>query len=937
MNSPSIEELFGLLPHCIVRTDTISRLVYAHDASCYRIVPQAIVHPLTNDDIQTLLWWSNRTKIPLTFRTAGTSLSGQAVTDGVIVDISRWKKLSIEHEGKTARISPGYIGGMVNARLKKYGRKLGPDPASINACMIGGIVANNASGMCCGVKNNSYHTLQSISYILPDGTFVNTEMPDAEERLKIESPIIYNAVSSLRSTILSNHVLVDKIRHKYRIKNTVGYGLNAFLDFEKITDIIGHLMVGSEGTLGFISEVVLETIPDKPYKRTALLYFKTFYQACRAIEPLKSLGAEALEIMDRASLRSIENDPICPNIVRILDDNSTALLVEFQCESEYEVEMICGRAYEIFDTLPLLEKPILTDDPLLQAQYWKIRKGMFPTVGAQRASGTGIINEDIAFPLEYLPEAVSELHDLFAHYSYTNAIVFGHAKDGNLHFVISQAFDSESDKLQYKNFMDDLAKLVITKYQGSLKAEHGTGRNIAPYVEMEWGRELYSIMKNLKKSFDPNDILNPGIIINDNPHCHVENLKPFPTVDSIIDTCIECGFCEHKCPSNEITLTPRQRIVLERERKLLALSHTQQSQQLLHDIENHFTYSVIDTCATDGLCETVCPVHINTGEYVKNQKKIRNTVTVQKSAVIAARFFSITESIARKGITLGHFLEKYNYGESLKKYSKILSKKTQLALPSWSSKVPSPTKFIAISDNPEFVYLQSCTTRLMGKRETHQISLPEIIYVLCNRANINVHIPNASGQCCGMMWESKGVSEAEAISVEKLYYFLKKESKDFTLPILIDSSTCFIHACNSILEYHKMIHSLSDKPHFMDISDFLMNYIAPKLPPKNKHKKVALHIPCSLVKSSLSNTMINIAKEYSEEVIIPEFSGCCGFAGDKGFSVPELSLSATKRSKEELHAMALDGFYSSNTTCEIGMSDNSLTCHSLAYLLYETT
>lgn len=937
MINKNIEELFGLLPGCIVRTDSISRLVYAHDASCYRIIPQAIVYPLTNDDIQTLLWWSNRTRIPLTFRTAGTSLSGQAVTDGVIVDISRWKTLSIENDGNSVRVSPGYIGGMVNARLKKYGRKLGPDPASINACMIGGIVANNASGMCCGVKNNSYHTLQSISYILPDGTFVNTEMPDAEERLKIESPIIYNTISSLRSVILSNSTLVDKIRHKYQIKNTVGYGLNAFLDFEKISEIIGHLMVGSEGTLGFISEVVLSTIPDKPFKRTALLYFKTFYQACRAIKPLKSIGAEALEIMDRASLRSVENDPICPSIVRTLDANSAALLLEFQCESEYEVEMICSKAHEIFDTLPLIEKPILTDDPLLQAHYWKIRKGMFPTVGAQRASGTGIINEDIAFPLEHLPDAVADLHELFAHYSYTNAIVFGHAKDGNLHFVISQAFDNESDRIKYKHFMDDLAKLVIVKYQGSLKAEHGTGRNIAPYVEMEWGQELYSIMKEIKKSFDPHDILNPGIIINSNPHCHIDNLKPFPTVDDIIDTCIECGFCENKCPSTELTLTPRQRIVLERERQILSRSEHPHSKQMLHEIEQHFHYAVIDTCATDGLCETVCPVHINTGEYVKNQKKKQYSRTMKKSAMTAARFFSVTEFIAQKSISLGHYIEQNKFGNSFKRYSTILSKKSKLLLPAWSSDVPYPTKYKSKSNNPDVVYLQTCTTRLMGKRKELATSLPEIIHLLCQKAHIELHIPDATGHCCGMMWASKGIYEAESMVLEKLYYFLKKESDNFRVPVLIDSSSCFTHLLESLLDFHKNQHAQYNTPQFLDISDFLMNYVAPKLPPKKKHSKIALHIPCSLIKSSHSETMLNIAKEYADEVVIPEFSGCCGFAGDKGFSVPELNKSATKRSKSELISMEFDGYYSSNTTCEIGMSDDSMTFRSLAYLLYETT
>lgn len=932
-----IEELQGLLPECTIRTDVISRLVYAHDASCYRIVPQAIIHPQSHDDIQTLLWWSKRTKIPLTFRTAGTSLSGQSVNYGVIVDVSRWKNLSIEDNGNRVRVSPGYIGGMVNARLKKYGRKLGPDPASINACMIGGIVANNASGMCCGTTHNSYHTLHAISYILPDGTFVNTEMPDADERLKIESPTIYYTISALRTAIRSNSELVEKIRHKYQIKNTVGYGLNAFLDFDTISDIIGHLMVGSEGTLGFISEVVLRTIPDKPCKRTALLYFRSFYHACRAIESLKILGAEALEIMDRASLRSIENDPICPPIIRTFDNNAAALLVEFHCDSEFEAEQISEKAAELFERLPLLDTPILTDDPHLQSQYWKIRKGMFPTVGAQRARGTGIINEDIAFPIEKLADGVADLHKLFERYSYSNAIVFGHAKDGNLHFVISQAFDSDDDKIQYKKFMADLAELVITKYGGSLKAEHGTGRNIAPFVEMEWGRELYAIMCEIKKSVDPHSILNPGVIINDNPDCHIDNLKPFPPIDKMIDTCIECGFCEHKCPSKELTLTPRQRIILERERQLLLTSPDPDAKKYLDEINTHFQYSVLDTCATDGLCETVCPVHINTGEYVKKQRENINSPFIKRSVLYTARYFSIAEKIIRNTIHLGHRLEHNRFGTLLHNYSQKISKKSGFIIPSWSTKIPKPSLITSKASKPEFIYFQSCTSRLMGRRTHNEQSLSEIILSLCKRAGISVSTPDTTGQCCGMMWESKGIKDAENLAIERLYRFLQKQTNDFSVPILIDSSSCFFHTLHSISEYHTLHSNLKRQPQCIDITDFLMRYIAPKLPPKKKLGKIALHIPCSLEKSGSSGTMINVAKEYAEEIIIPEHSGCCGFAGDKGFSIPELTNTATKRSKEELSHLHLDGYYSSNITCEVGMSDENRIYRSIAYLLHETT
>jgi len=928
-----VEELFGLLPEADIRNDAISRLAYAHDASSYRLVPQAIVHPHNSEDIKTLLWWSNRHKIPLTFRTAGTSLSGQAVSKGVIVDVSRWKNLSIEKDGLLVKVSPGYIGGMVNARLKKYGKKIGPDPASINSCMMGGIIANNASGMCCGVHHNSYHTLHSISFLLPDGTHVNTSNADAESRFMQECPLIYSTILHLRDTVRNNRELADKIRHKYKIKNTVGYGLNSFLDYDKVTDILGHLMVGSEGTLGFIEEVALHTIPEKPYKRTGLLFFRNVQHACRAIEPLTKAGAEALELMDRASLRSVEDDPITPTFIKKLDNNAACLLVEFQAESEYEVEQLSNAAYSVFETLTLIEQPVLTDDISLQNTYWKIRKGMFPTVGAKRPSGTGIINEDIAFPVERLSEGVEDLHALFDHYNYKDAIVFGHAKDGNLHFVIAQAFDTEEDIRTYQAFMNDLADLIVHKYNGSLKAEHGTGRNIAPFVEMEWGEELYTIMRALKSCLDPNNILNPGIIINNDPLCHIKNLKPFPEVEKEINKCIECGFCENKCPSKELTLTPRQRIVIRREESYLSQQNDNESQQLLSELRKNNNYSVIDTCATDGLCEISCPVHINTGTYVKNLKKKAIKPFSRRVITYFARHFYLFESIAKCSLRFTDVLHLRKRSSLLLKLSRIVHSLTNGLIPQWSNNITYPAKSLSKSNNnADIVLFSTCSSRLLGLPTKDELSLSETILELCNRAKVAVHIPKNNGVCCGMMWDSKGYDEAATDATEKLFLFLKKESRDFTIPIVFDTSSCFVFVKEQIIK-----RSNGKKPLLYDISEFLMTYIAPKLHPIHKLSSIALHIPCSLEKNNHTQTLINVAKEYSDEVYIPEFSGCCGFAGDKGFNNPELNESAVKHIKNELLLREFDGYYSTNTTCEIGMSEHNMPFRSIAYLLEKTT
>jgi len=163
-----------------VLTRPIELVAFAADASFYRLVPQAVVLSQSVREIQELFRFSREVRIPLTFRAAGTSLSGQALTDGILVEVARyWRRVQVEDGGKKVRVQPGVIGGYVNLVLRPYRAKLGPDPASINACMMGGILANNSSGMCCGVTQNAYHTLDSLKFVLPSGTSIDTADPNA--------------------------------------------------------------------------------------------------------------------------------------------------------------------------------------------------------------------------------------------------------------------------------------------------------------------------------------------------------------------------------------------------------------------------------------------------------------------------------------------------------------------------------------------------------------------------------------------------------------------------------------------------------------------------------------------------------------------------------------------------------------------------------------
>ncbi|MBV8530018.1 MAG: FAD-binding oxidoreductase, partial [Candidatus Eremiobacteraeota bacterium] len=613
----------GIIDERRILLRPIELIAYASDASFYRLIPQAVIHAATEQEVVQLFQFSHEHKIPVTFRAAGTSLSGQSISAGLLVEVARnFRDLEVLDAGRKIRVQPGVIGTIANRSIAAYGRKIGPDPASIDACTIGGILANNASGMCCGTDQNAYHTLGSLRFVLPSGTVLDTAAHDADEIFAAREPALAKGLLELKSRIENDAALMGRIRRKYRIKNTTGYGLNAFLDYERAIDIFAHLLIGSEGTLAFIAEAVLNTVPELPVKYTGLLLFPDLFAASASIAPLREAGAKALEIMDRASLRSVEDQAGTPPVIKTLPEGAAGLLVEFQRALEAERAQLESLAAERTASLKLIETPYFTHDPAAQATLWKIRAGMFPSIGSVRKSGTTVIIEDVAFPIEHLAPAAKDLTGLFRRHDYPNAIIFGHAKDGNLHFVITQSFNGKPAVDQYSRFIDDVVELVVQRYDGSLKAEHGTGRNMAPFVQTEWGEDAYAIMREVKDLADPSGLLNPGVIINEDVHAHVHDLKQLPTVEPEIDKCIECGYCESRCPSRNLTLTPRQRIVVRRE---LARHEGCGSNKFIAELERDFPYMALDTCATDGLCATMCPVGIDTGKLVKRFRALRNT------------------------------------------------------------------------------------------------------------------------------------------------------------------------------------------------------------------------------------------------------------------------------------------------------------------------
>jgi D-lactate dehydrogenase len=726
-----IELLKTIIPGNRVKTRYIDLVSFAADAGFYHLVPKAVVQPVSEAEVISLFHFSQQNNIPLVFRTGGTSLSGQSITDGILVDLSQhWRTIKVEQNGKLVRVQPGITGAMVNAYLKKYNQKIGPDPSSISAAMMGGILSNNASGMCCGVKLNSYHTTKFIRFILPDGNTFNTENQADYNRFEKECSLLADSLLQIKNNLLENEILYKKIRVKYQTKNTVGYSLNAFIDHTHPLDILAHLLIGAEGTLAFIAEAVLETVPDEQFKSTALLYFPTIAAACEAIVPLTDAGAAMVELMDRASLRAVENLAGMPAIVKTLPEKAAALLIEFQESSWTALEDRVSAFLLSTPALDLYNAPVFTSDDAEREFLWKVRKGLFPAVGAVRASGTTVILEDIAFPVKQLGNAIIDLQKLFEIYEYNNAIIFGHAKDGNIHFVVTQSFNTKAEITRYDLFMREVIELVVHKYDGTLKAEHGTGRNMAPFVETEWGGEAYAIMKKIKMAVDPRLLLNPGVIINEDKNAHIKNLKELPAVEEEVDKCIECGYCEHKCPSRDITATPRRRIVIRRALKKLQSAGDTANYNLLL---KQSAYDVLDTCAVDGLCATACPVDINTGDLVKRLRRENHSAKATAMSLFVAKHFKLTEKVLRlalqMGVGINHLLGKNTLTNITRGIKKMFP-----AMPLWSAEINAAPDLdvlkskVDISDAvTTIIYFPSCISRMLGtyqgkeKNILHQI------------------------------------------------------------------------------------------------------------------------------------------------------------------------------------------------------------------------
>ena len=982
-----------------IYTDELRTLGWGTDASFYRQIPQIVIRSDGEEELSRIVKTCRKHRLPFTFRAAGTSLSGQSCSDSILIVAGKhWEKYEIGENQNTIQLQPGIVGARVNEILKPYGRVFPPDPASIGSAMVGGIVVNNASGMNCGVHANSDRMMVSARLILTDGTILDTGDEQSKEAFRKSHPDFLRRIEELRDKVRADDELASRIRQKYSIKNVTGLNLRPLIAYDDPFDIIAHAMVGSEGTLAFLAEVTMKTLRDYPYKASAMVYFLTMKESCEAVVAMKQLKAgdedlamsaenlmvKSAEMLDYMSLSAVD-DPVFLQYKEDVDagriegvepgdyHNLTAILTETKGITHEQLQEKIESIKECLGQFRLYTPLEFTEDPQIYGKYWAIRSGIFPSVGGTRPIGTSCLIEDVAFPIESLPEATVKLQKLIADHGYSDACIYGHAFEGNYHFILNQSFKSENEVNRYAEMMRDVAKLVVEDYDGSLKAEHGTGRNMAPFVKYEWGNKAYNVMKELKQIFDPEELLNPGVIFNEDPECFIKCLKPLPVLDFDFDKvpdgghylmdpslstsketieqvkrankCIECGFCEVNCMSCGLTLSSRMRIAVQRE--ICELEATGADPLRAATLRKQYKYYGDQTCATDGLCSTSCPMKINTGEltHLIRQMDMNNNPTGYKIGEFAANHMAGIKQGLRVVLDVAH-LGHITLGPTL--MTSVCRTMNKMGLPLWTTAMPKKKRQPKPSDLTQFiieqgipqkeeehsplkvVYFPSCINQTMGtsrKNEKKQALVDEVIQLLAKAGYETIFPEGMERMCCGQIWESKGMLDIADRKSAELEEALWKASEHGKYPVLCAQSPC-LHRMRKVMKKMKLY----------EPAEFIMTYLVERLDfhPINRH--IALHLTCSTREMGVDKDMIALARLCCNNVYLPEGVGCCGFAGDRGFTFPELNKYGLRKLRPQIEENAIEVGYSNSRTCEIGLETNTgIPYMSIIYLVNECT
>ncbi|WP_435175347.1 FAD-binding and (Fe-S)-binding domain-containing protein [Actinacidiphila sp. bgisy145] len=893
---------------------------YATDASPYRFVPQTVVVPDSVQDVVKLLGYARAQRRNLVFRAAGTSLNGQAQGEDILVDVRRhFAGVEVEAGGTRARVLPGTVLARANAALARHRRVLGPDPASAAAATVGGVLATNAAGAAAGSARDSYRTVVSLTAVLASGTVVDTADPDADAALAAAEPELYQGLLDLKDEIEGDPALTARIRAKHAVRNTGGYRLDAFLDAETPVQILRGLMIGSQGTLGFVAEAVYATLPARPAATAGLLFFPTLDAAAGAAAPFAQAGAAAVELMDGQVLAAAAGLPGAPGDWHRLPADCAALLVEFRAADDTELAAYERAARRVRDDLGLVAPVASADnsfsrDPAAVSRLWRLHRAAAAAVGGARPPGTTLVTVDFAVPPHRLAEACAELRALQRRHGFEGAVA-GHAAHGTLRFPLALDAAEPADVERYAAFTDDFCRTVTERFDGSLAAGHGTGRTLAPFLEREWGPRATALMWRVKALLDPVGVLAPRVVLDQDPRGHLRGLKTLPVTGEAADACTECGLCEPVCPSREATTTPRQRIALRRE-----MFRQPPGSPVLRALLDAYGHDAVDSCAGDTLCATACPAGIDTGALMRDLRRVRHTRAEQRAATALATHWQTAARAVRAGMSAA---------------GAVRGSGRVQARPGLAPRLPRTERQGAAA-----VYLPSCANRIFGPPSGGPSGGPggwvvHALVALAERAGQPLWIPpGVTRTCCGAGWHAGGYDEGHAVMANRVVEHAWAWTGGGRLPLVVDAQSCALGLTRDLAPHLTAANrALHVELTIMDAVAWTAAQLLPKLTVSRPLDSAVLHPTCAAAHLGADPTgadllgasaLETVARACAREVVVPDDAGCCGAAPDHRLRRRPhgpLTAAATRPEAEEVAARPFTAHLSADRSCELALED----------------
>jgi FAD/FMN-containing dehydrogenase/Fe-S oxidoreductase len=898
--------------------DDLMRKLYATDASVYRKLPLAVALPKNIKDLKELIAFANANNTSLIPRTAGTSLAGQVVGDGIVVDVSKYftRILDINESDRTVTVQPGVVRDELNNYLKPFGLFFGPNTSTSNRCMIGGMVGNNSSGTTSIQYGVTRDKVLSLKTLLSDGSAVEFSSLSAEafkDKLKLQSfeGKIYNTIyNQLNSESVQKEITDNFPKPEIHRRNT-GYAIDELIQSEVFSSSSSNfnmcqLLAGSEGTLAFTTEITLK-LDELPPLHSAMvaLHFKSVAQCMKAVKPLMAHNLHTCEMMDDSILNLTKHNKTQQANRYFIEGEPVAILM---CELKADSLDLLNTELDTFiktvDKLNLsYAAPILKGDDINKAlELRKAGLGLLGNIVGDKKAVACI--EDTAVALEDLDNYISEFTDLMTSYN-QNAVYYAHAGAGELHLrPILDLKQSEDVKL-FRNITTDVAALV-KKYKGSMSGEHGDGIVRSEFIPWMIGDKNYNILKRVKTVFDPNNIFNPGKIVDAYPmdkNLRYETDKIVPEIETLLDfsdsegilreaeKCNGSGDCR-KLPEFGGTMCPSYRATRNEKDTTRARANALREYLTNSDKVNKFNHKelkdVFDLCLSCKACASECPSSVDVAtlktefqyQYQKangfkfKDKFFANSTKYNK---LASRMPGLSNRLFQTKFVSGYM--KLILGIHPKRSFPIISKSFSKQIQGLSFLVKNPRKEVYLFVDEFTNYLES------------NIALDAKVLL----SNLGYNVISISNLESGRSFLSKGfLEEAKTRANTNVAYFKDKVNSNHVL-IGIEPSAILTFKDEYIKLADDKVAAQTIAKHIFLIEEFIQQEIELKHI-KSEHftqeeKTVKFHGHChqkALANQKSNFDILNLPQNY-KVTIIP--SGCCGMAGSFGYEKEHYDIS----------------------------------------------